>query len=117
MVDMQIFRKYAAMEIPNASLPDSVLLTHTDDTLTIFDAYPKAVFHFLVLPRVKAPLTLKNTENLRSLLQWDKFKAKELIETIKKDAEKVKAMVEAEMVNQYGGSWPIWMGESFGQNR
>lgn len=33
-------------------LPKDVYLTHTKQTLTIFDKFPKATFHFLTLPRM-----------------------------------------------------------------
>jgi aprataxin len=33
-------------------LPPTVYFSHTRHTLTIFDVYPKALFHFLVLPRL-----------------------------------------------------------------
>jgi len=35
-----------------STLPPTVYFSHTRQTLTIFDAYPKALFHFLILPRL-----------------------------------------------------------------
>lgn len=43
---------YAKTQEPSSSLPDEVLLLSTEHTLTIFDKYPKAKYHFLTLPRL-----------------------------------------------------------------
>ena len=53
---LKILRAYAKLDdasIAAAALPPTVYFSHTRHTLTVFDAYPKALFHFLVLPRIR----------------------------------------------------------------
>jgi hypothetical protein len=47
MAGLGILREYAKKSIPSPELPESVLFAHTDSTLTIFDAYPKASCHLI----------------------------------------------------------------------
>jgi hypothetical protein len=47
MAGLGILREYAKKSIPSPALPETVLFTHTDATLTIFDAYPKASRHLI----------------------------------------------------------------------
>ena len=52
---LKILRAYAKLDdasIAAGTLPPTVYFSHTRHTLTVFDAYPKALFHFLVLPRI-----------------------------------------------------------------
>jgi aprataxin len=51
---LRVLRTYAKLDDASlvATLPPTVYYSHTRHTLTIFDAYPKALFHFLVLPRL-----------------------------------------------------------------
>lgn len=42
---------YAKTPDPS-ELPPEVLLMSTDNTISIWDKFPKAMFHFLVLPRL-----------------------------------------------------------------
>lgn len=57
---LKILRAYAKLKDASLStggtLPPTVYFSHTRHTLTIFDAYPKALFHFLVLPRLSLGL-------------------------------------------------------------
>ncbi|KDN44945.1 hypothetical protein K437DRAFT_256810 [Tilletiaria anomala UBC 951] len=48
--------RYAQTKDPS-KLPRDVCLTYDDWTIVIFDAYEKAKFHFLVLPRIPFPLS------------------------------------------------------------
>jgi aprataxin len=53
---LKILRAYAKLDdasIAASHLPPTIYFSHTRHTLTIFDAYPKALFHFLVLPRLR----------------------------------------------------------------
>jgi aprataxin len=53
---LKILRTYAKLDdtsIAAKKLPPTVYFSHTPHTLTIFDAYPKALFHFLILPRLQ----------------------------------------------------------------
>ena len=55
---LKILRAYAKLDdasLAAAHLPPTIYFSHTRHTLTIFDAYPKALFHFLVLPRLRLP--------------------------------------------------------------
>jgi len=65
MANLTVLRSYASMN--PTELPLSVLFSHTEKTMTIFDAYPKSIFHFLVLPRIatlpSAPMSSKNSSN------------------------------------------------------
>ncbi|KAF9264833.1 HIT-like protein [Marasmius fiardii PR-910] len=110
MSNLSILRKYATKE--PSEFPDSVLFTHTDRTLTIYDVYPKAIFHFLVLPRVRteSDLSLSDLNSLRSLLACDKTRARQVIAFLKDDSDTVKKDIESEMVKRYGFKWPIWTG-------
>ena len=55
---LKILRAYAKLDDASlvATLPPTVYFSHSRHTLTIFDAYPKALFHFLVLPRLRIPV-------------------------------------------------------------
>jgi aprataxin len=46
--------------------------------------------------------------NLRSLLRADKARAKECIETLKRDASRVKELIEEEMMSKYGCKWKVY---------
>jgi aprataxin len=109
MSNLTTLRSYAQKSNP-ASLPPSVLFTHTPETLTIFDAYPKSTFHFLVLPRITPPLTVFDLSSLRTLLKTDKTKAREVLTRLNEDAKGVKGMIEEEMKKRYGFQWGVWMG-------
>ncbi|KAJ3573956.1 hypothetical protein NP233_g2081 [Leucocoprinus birnbaumii] len=53
MANLTILRTYALKK--PTELPPSVLFSSSEKAITIFDAYPKSMFHFLVLPRVLSP--------------------------------------------------------------
>jgi hypothetical protein len=55
-----VLRSYATQKDPSRHLPASVHLLSNDHALTIFDKYPKAKYHFLVLPRW--PFTAREDE-------------------------------------------------------
>ncbi|KAG1754569.1 hypothetical protein EDB19DRAFT_1969949 [Suillus lakei] len=95
--NMTIFRAYAQKSNP-ASLPPSVLLSHSETCLTVFDAFPKLPFNVYQLA------------NLRSLLKCEKSSAKELLTELSQEAGNVKTMIESEMLKKYGFKWEIWMG-------
>ena len=102
---------------------------HNASSLTIFDAYPKATFHFLLLPRILSsvgegadaivevegttsvqPLKAAQLSNLQSLLKVDKARAKDLILGLHRDAQEVRRLIEEEMMNRYGFKWDIYTG-------
>ena len=64
---LKILRTYAKMDdasIAAKKLPPTVYFSHTRHTLTVFDAYPKALFHFLVLPRLLQTTTVTATSTV-----------------------------------------------------
>ena len=67
MVQMTILRTYAERTDP-ATLPDAVRFSHSAESVTVFDKFPKSRFHFLLLPRVVAPLRATQMRDLRTLL-------------------------------------------------
>jgi aprataxin len=108
--NLAIFRDYAMKPDPMSSLPPSILLSHSDTCLTVFDAFPKSIFHLLVLPRIKPPLSARHLNDLRSLLQCEKGVAKTLLMTLNEEANKAKEMIEEEMMKRYKFKWEIWIG-------
>jgi aprataxin len=97
-------RQYATKSDPG-SLPPSVLFQHTSATMTIFDAYPKSKFHFLVLPRVRSSedgLTVSDLSNLKQLLKHDKEQAKAVVTGLAEEARRLRSTIEAEMVGVGG---------------
>jgi len=114
MFNLSILQKYAKMfESSPSSLPPTLLLTNTKTSLTLFDKYPKAIYHFLVLPRILADseFTAGDLTDLQTLLaKGKKAEAKTLIEGLKKDAEAVREMVEKEMIKRHGYKWDVWIG-------
>lgn len=108
MSSLTILRKYAQKS--PAELPTSILFSHTSTSLTVYDAFPKSIFHFLVLPRITEPYTVSDLNSLRSLLGGDKARAKALITSLRYDAKMVAKEIEIEMVKRYGFKWEIWTG-------
>ncbi|KZP20762.1 HIT-like protein [Athelia psychrophila] len=109
MSNLTILRSYAQKAHPE-TLPPSVLLGFSDKTLTIFDAYPKSVFHFLILPRIRPPLTVFDLASLRTLLKADKAHARSVLDALSEEAEKTKRLIREEMGKRYGYEWDIWTG-------
>ena len=110
MANLTILRTYALKEADK--LPSSVLFRSSEKFFTIFDGYPKSIFHFLVLPRLYegASYSERDVANLKSLLQTDKDKARELVTELKSEALEVKKEIEEEMVERYGFKWDVWIG-------
>ncbi|EIN07392.1 hypothetical protein PUNSTDRAFT_114838 [Punctularia strigosozonata HHB-11173 SS5] len=112
---LTILRDYAKRPDPE-SLRNSIRFSHTETTLTVFDRYPKSIFHFLVLPRIlpreSRPTGLRTAhlDNLRSLLSADRECAKAVLLALKRDVQPLKAAIEQEMLDRYGCTWPIWIG-------
>jgi aprataxin len=103
-----VLREYALIADP-ASIPLSIRLSHTAKSVAIFDAYPKGIFHILVLPRIISPLTVEDLASLRELLR-NKNRARAVLLELAEHAKKVKAIIEEEMMSRYGFKWDIWIG-------
>lgn len=112
--DRAILQKYAKrFGGSSSSLPPTTLLVNTETSLTLFDKYPKATYHFLLLPRIltNSVFTVGDLANLHTLLsKRKKEEAKGLIEGLKKDAETVREMIEKEMLKKQGYKWDVWIG-------
>ena len=109
MSNLTMLRAYAQRS--PESFPPSILFKTSSKNITIFDAYPKSMFHFLILPRVQEPkLNAARLDNLRSLLSRDKATAREVLYGLADDAREVKKAIEEEMIQRYGFKWEVWMG-------
>lgn len=108
---LNILKEYARAGSSHA-LPPTLLLTSSSTSLTIFDKYPKSLFHFLVLPRLPHDeLKSSDLTNLQTLLAVGKKAiAKSLLEGLKQDGLVAKSMIEEEMVSQHDYKWDVWMG-------
>lgn len=104
-------RDVAVLRKPE-TLPPDVLLRHTPRTIAIFDAFPKAKYHFLLLPRPTATWDSTNLVSLRKVLQADKDDAKALLETLEEESRPVVEMIQDEMVSGVDGPSAL-----FGANR
>jgi aprataxin len=109
MSNLTVLRRYAQKSHPE-TLPSSELLAHTPTSLTLFDAFPKSIFHFLILPRITPPLTVFDLANLWTLLKCDREHAKKLLAGLEEDAKVLREMIEDEMMRRYGFKWGIWTG-------
>ena len=106
---LTILRSYATKTDPSR-LPPSILFAHSETTVTVFDAYPKSIFHFLVLPRPRDGVETKELENLATLLRGNKNKAKAVLADLGEEASKLRGQIEEEMMSRYGFKWDIWTG-------
>jgi len=109
MSNLTVLRGYAQKAKPE-TLPPSILFEYSDKCLTVFDTFPKSIFHFLVLPRVKPPLSVSELANLRTLLNGEKARAKQVLMDLNDEADNVKKMIREEMLSRYGFQWEIWTG-------
>lgn len=117
-----VLRTYATLPSPSTSLSPRVLLTSSPSTIAIFDAYPKAKYHFLVLPRYPFPpqsdpdsgksiVQLNHLDDLRSLLTKTGREAREqVISQLAETAREVEEMIRDEMVKSEGVEWKIDVG-------
>ncbi|KAI0306390.1 HIT-like domain-containing protein [Multifurca ochricompacta] len=104
-----------------AKLPPTVYFSHTQRTLTIFDAYPKALFHFLILPRLSttdndvgqhdpnASSSASELTSLRTLLRR-RTRAEETLRSLADEAARLREEIEREMRARYGFVWDLWIG-------
>lgn len=107
MANLTILRTYALA----AQLPPTVQFAGTERTVTIYDAFPKSLFHLLVLPRpqTNGP-SIQDLDSLYSLLRADRIQAHEIIKSLKEGAAEAITEIESEMLRVHGFKWPIWTG-------
>ncbi|KAJ4480591.1 HIT-like domain-containing protein, partial [Lentinula edodes] len=110
MSNLFILRNYA-QKVPS-TIPSSILFSSSSKSLTIYDSFPKSIFHFLVLPRVQSgsSIDIDDLESLKTLFARDKEDAKIILNALNEDAQGVKREIEQEMQTRYGFKWPIWIG-------
>ncbi|KAJ3856987.1 HIT-like domain-containing protein [Lentinula lateritia] len=110
MSNLFILRNYA-QKVPS-TIPSSILFSSSSKSLTIYDSFPKSIFHFLVLPRVQSgsSIDIDDLESLKTLFARDKEDAKIILSALNEDAQGVKREIEQEMQTRYGFKWPIWIG-------
>lgn len=91
---LQILRAYAKLDDASllSTLPPTVYFSHTRHTLTIFDAYPKALFHFLVLPRLRTTTSSSSSKTTTTTPTEDR----DGDEKRERDLEEVKVKVVAD---------------------
>lgn len=90
-------QKVAAVEDPKNLLP-TVRLWHTENTVAIFDKFPKSKYHFLLLPRLTTYWTTWRLHSLRGLFRGDKEAGRNLLLELKDESEQVVKMMKDEMV-------------------
>jgi len=107
-------KEYAANPEP-LSIGPSTLLRYTSTTVTVFDKWPKAKYHFLVLPRIdykdpaRTPFALYD---LRALLSLGKEEARVILEELEVESKAVEEMIRDEMRKSYGEGveWQVMKG-------
>ncbi|KZO95764.1 HIT-like protein [Calocera viscosa TUFC12733] len=93
-------------------LPKDILLSSTEHTVTVKDAYPKAMYHYLVLPRLPSSLVSSSSRisSLQSLLSGDKEDALRVVKILGDDAELAKSHILEEMRKKHGFEWDVNIG-------
>jgi aprataxin len=109
MSKLTVLRSYAIRKNPEM-IPASILFSHSPSTLTIFDAYPKAIFHFLILLRPTEKLSVLDLASLRTLLRQDKDSARLALETLLDECENLIKNIREEMRERYGFVWDVHAG-------
>lgn len=93
---LDVLRDYALRKRPEL-LPPDVRLIFTENTLAVFDKYPKSKYHFVLLPRIKEHRDASKYRTLQKLLSVKK-EALEALLVLQEEAKPVIAMIEDEMV-------------------
>ncbi|EJU05530.1 HIT-like protein [Dacryopinax primogenitus] len=105
-----------ALEIYARTAPDTiskdVLLRFMDDTITIRDAYRKAMYHYLILPRLPSSLVSNPSQisSLKCLLSGDKEEALHVLQVLGKEAEVAKTDILEDMQKKHGFQWTVNIG-------
>lgn len=111
MLNLAALREYACVKSPTTQIPASTLLTHNDHCIAIFDAFPKAKYHFLVLPRVPAcdgSYRLDDLNDLSSVMLRPSARA--VVESMSSMAKEVEEMIHDEMMKTEGFVWGVHVG-------
>ncbi|WVR05793.1 hypothetical protein IAU60_002818 [Kwoniella sp. DSM 27419] len=119
---LDALRVYATLPHPASSLPANKLLLSCHNAMAVFDAYPKAKYHFLVLPRFPFPpqsdpesgssiVSLEALDDLRSLLlKANKDAREDVLNAMANMAREVEEMIKDEMLKTEGFEWKVDIG-------
>ncbi|KAK6905606.1 aprataxin [Kwoniella mangroviensis CBS 10435] len=119
---LDALRNYATLSNPRSSLAPSKLLISNKNTIAIFDSYPKAKYHFLILPRYPFPpqsdpdskesiIPLNALDDLKSLLlSQNRQERDEVMSALYNTALEVEEMIKDEMLKTEGYEWKVDMG-------
>lgn len=123
MSRLDALRAYAQVKHPAAQISPSTLLTHDHQVMAIFDAYPKAKYHFLILPRYpfhhqadssrafNSMCKLEALDDLKSLMLKPNEEAREeVFKAMKGMAREVEELIKDEMMKTEGFTWGIDVG-------
>ncbi|KAH8928504.1 HIT-like protein [Atractiella rhizophila] len=116
MAALLALENYAKSKDPPKELGKDLYLVHDEKTLTIYDCYPKAKYHFLIMPRLPSPfpdVPASSLSSLRSLLSSatvPRSKVVEVLEYLRDKAEDLKKIIEERMVKEEGFKWDIQVG-------
>ncbi|KAG8995996.1 hypothetical protein FRB95_011632 [Tulasnella sp. JGI-2019a] len=112
--NLHALKEFASATDPS-SLGPSTLLKYTAFTITVFDKYPKAKYHFLILPRIDPKVAHRTTSalhDLRSLLMLGPEKAKVVLKELEEASVAVEEMIRDEMHGDHGEGveWEVMKG-------
>lgn len=92
--------------------PPTSLVVH-ERALAVFDAYPKAKYHFLVLPRLPSSVGAvgeRGVDSLAALLRQERGARDAIMGDIERTAEEVVEMIKDEMGKSEGREWGVLAG-------
>lgn len=100
------------------TFPPNFYFSHTEYTITIFDAYPKAEYHLLVIPRVSKDdneklRTARNLMSLKTLFRApgiERNDIREFLLLLKADADALREELEEDMRIRRGFVWKLNFG-------
>jgi aprataxin len=105
-------RDYALVKSPSTQISPSTLLLDSPECIAIFDAYPKAKYHFLILPRYPFPhkCNIDYLNDLKALLGAPQDVRRAVVEGMRSMAGEVVEMIRDEMMKTEGFTWGIDLG-------
>lgn len=92
-----VLQEYALNPKPE-TIPPSIRVAYTPNTLAVFDKFNKAKYHLLLLPRPSSSWNKSSLLSLKNVLRSDKAAAKVLLETLRDESKAIVSMIEDEMV-------------------
>lgn len=113
MAALFALRNFARLPHPATSLPSSTLLLEHPKCIAVFDTYPKAQYHFLVLPRLPFSATTiaeREVDSLAALLRLPAEARSAVLDALAETAAEVVEMVKDEMGKTHGFEWGLNVG-------